>query len=176
MPRNSSGTYSLPAGNPVVTGTVINSSWANNTLSDLATAMTDSLSRSGDGGMLTALELANGLIGAPGLSFGSETNSGLYRAGAGDHRYSIAATAVMQITANGLRAADGAAATPAFSFISDTDIGMYRIGANVLGFAISGAELVRLSGNQILVAGATGLASSPDFSFTGDTNTGMYRI
>lgn len=37
----SNGTYSLFAtGNPVVTGTVIASTWANNTLNDIATALT----------------------------------------------------------------------------------------------------------------------------------------
>ena len=56
MPRNSSGTYSLyTPGNPVVTSTVISSTWANNTLADLASAITDSLSRTGDGGMQAPL-------------------------------------------------------------------------------------------------------------------------
>jgi hypothetical protein len=44
--RNSSGTFSLVSGNPVVTGTTISTTWANNTLSDIATELTDSLSRS----------------------------------------------------------------------------------------------------------------------------------
>jgi len=47
MSRNGSGTYSLPAGNPVVTGTTISSTWANSTLTDLATAMTGSLASDG---------------------------------------------------------------------------------------------------------------------------------
>ncbi|HET8687590.1 MAG TPA: hypothetical protein VFM18_13140 [Methanosarcina sp.] len=47
MARNGSGTYSLPAGNPVVTGTTIQSTWANTTLSDIATALTQSLSQDG---------------------------------------------------------------------------------------------------------------------------------
>lgn len=47
MPRNGSGSYSLPAGNPVVTQTLITSNWANTTLSDLAAAITQSLSRDG---------------------------------------------------------------------------------------------------------------------------------
>lgn len=47
MSRNGSGTYSLPAGNPVVTGTTISSSWANNTLADIATALTGSLASDG---------------------------------------------------------------------------------------------------------------------------------
>lgn len=47
MARNGSGTYSLPAGNPVTTGTVISSTWANNTLNDLGNALTASLAYDG---------------------------------------------------------------------------------------------------------------------------------
>lgn len=47
MARNGSGTYSLPAGNPVVGGTTVSSSWANNTLTDIATALSGSLSADG---------------------------------------------------------------------------------------------------------------------------------
>jgi microcystin-dependent protein len=47
MSRNGSGTYSLPAGNPVVTATTITSAWANTTLSDIATALTGSLAADG---------------------------------------------------------------------------------------------------------------------------------
>lgn len=47
MSRNGSGTYSLPALNPVVTGTTISSTWANNTLNDIATALTQSIASTG---------------------------------------------------------------------------------------------------------------------------------
>lgn len=47
MARNGSGTYSLPSGNPVTTGTTISSTVQNNTLSDIATALTYSLSKDG---------------------------------------------------------------------------------------------------------------------------------
>ena len=47
MSRNGSGTYQLPAGNPVVTGTTISSTWANNTLTDIATALTNSIAADG---------------------------------------------------------------------------------------------------------------------------------
>lgn len=47
MSRNGSGIYSLPAGNPVVTGTTISSTWANNTLTDMATAITGSIAADG---------------------------------------------------------------------------------------------------------------------------------
>jgi len=47
MSRNGSGTYTLPAGNPVVTGTTISSTWANNTLQDMATALSGSIAADG---------------------------------------------------------------------------------------------------------------------------------
>jgi hypothetical protein len=47
MPRNGSGTYVLPAGNPVVPGTVIQTAWANPTMSDIAAALTASISADG---------------------------------------------------------------------------------------------------------------------------------
>lgn len=92
--RNSSGTYALPAGNPVVPGTPISSTWANNTLADLSSEMTDSLSRSGKGAMLAPLQLQNGNAAAPGLTFGSDTNTGFYRV----------ASDVAAVTAGGVQA------------------------------------------------------------------------
>jgi hypothetical protein len=47
MSRNGSGVYNLPAGNPVITGTTIASNWANTTLTDIATALTNSISADG---------------------------------------------------------------------------------------------------------------------------------
>lgn len=47
MSRNGAGQYSLPALNPVVTGTTVSSTWANNTLTDIATALTQSIAYDG---------------------------------------------------------------------------------------------------------------------------------
>lgn len=58
MPRNAQGIYSLPAGNPVVPGTLIESTWANPTMSDIAAALTGSLPRNGSAGMQGPLILA----------------------------------------------------------------------------------------------------------------------
>lgn len=46
-PFNGSGSYSLPAGNPVTTGTTISSTTHNNTLADIASAMTNCLTKDG---------------------------------------------------------------------------------------------------------------------------------
>jgi hypothetical protein len=48
MPRDATGNYTLPTGNPVITGTTITSTWANTSLSDIATALTDSVWKAGD--------------------------------------------------------------------------------------------------------------------------------
>jgi len=77
MSRNGSGTYTLPAGNPVVSGTVIATTWANNTMNDLASAMTDSVAADGQTPMTGPLNmnsnkvtnLATGTISGDGINF-----------------------------------------------------------------------------------------------------------
>jgi len=103
MSRNSSGTYSLPAGNPVVTGTTITSAWGNTTMSDIASALTDSLSRTGLGGMQAGLGLFDGTASLPGLAWTTELTSGFYRAGAADYRWVVTTTELLQLTSNLLR-------------------------------------------------------------------------
>lgn len=84
MPRNASGQYDLPTGiNPVVPQTTITASWANPTLQDMAAALTNSLDRTGLGGMTAAFKLFDGTAAAPGLSFLNETSLGLYRSNVG---------------------------------------------------------------------------------------------
>ena len=89
MPRIAGGSYILPTSNPVATGTVIRSEWANDTMDDIAVAMTDSLSRSGLGNMLVPFRVPDGSVGQPSLSFLNNTQSGLYIAAPNDVRMSI---------------------------------------------------------------------------------------
>lgn len=126
MSRNSSGTYSLPVGNPVVSGEIISSSWANNTMNDIATALTDSLSRSGKGGMTAALKLFDGTAGSPGLTFDTETTTGFYRAGSNDVRFSIAGVELMKMLASGVtlsgKTSDANSVSQTFDKIRGTSI------------------------------------------------------
>jgi hypothetical protein len=62
MSRNGSGVYTLPAGNPVVTGTTIASTWANTTLSDIQTALTQSVSADGQTPITGSLQMGNNKI------------------------------------------------------------------------------------------------------------------
>jgi hypothetical protein len=78
MSRNGSGVYTLPAGNPVVSQTVISSSWANNTMNDLAAAMTDSVAADGQTPMTGPLNvnsnkvvnLANATVATDAVNYG----------------------------------------------------------------------------------------------------------
>lgn len=47
MPRNGSGTYTLPAGNPVVGGTTVAITWGNTTMQDIRDALTASIAKDG---------------------------------------------------------------------------------------------------------------------------------
>ena len=58
MPRDSQGLYSLPAGNPVTPGTLIESQWANTTMPDIGSALTNSLPRDGSAPMVGQLTLS----------------------------------------------------------------------------------------------------------------------
>lgn len=79
MPRNGSGGYTLPAGNPVVAGTVITDSWANTTVADLATEIAGSMTIDGQTPLTGSLKGATGTVSAPSYSFNAELNTGIYR-------------------------------------------------------------------------------------------------
>lgn len=171
MPRDVNGNYTLPAGNPVVTNTVISSTWANTTLSDLATAMTNSLDRTGTAaGMTGQFKAANGAIGAPGIAFGSELTMGFYRAGAGDMRFALGGVDILKFSSTVLttpliQAGAGAVGGPSYSWAAETNSGWYRQGAGNFRFSIAGADVVTfttalvtvpsLSSANIIVTGAT---------------------
>lgn len=76
MSRNGSGLYTLyTPGNPVVTGTTISSSWANNTLSDIATALTQSIAK--DGQTVPTANLPMGGFKLTGLAAGNAAGNSL---------------------------------------------------------------------------------------------------
>ena len=83
MPRDTDGNFTLPAGNPVVTATVISSDTHNTTQADVAQGITDSLDRNGRGGMAAPLPFADGTVTAPGMTWTNERNTGFYRAAPG---------------------------------------------------------------------------------------------
>jgi len=94
MARDTNGNYTLATGNPVASGTVISVNWANPTMADVAAALTDSLSRSGDGGMLVPFENQDGDVALPGITWALEPSTGLYREGNNDMQAGVAGARV----------------------------------------------------------------------------------
>jgi len=92
MARNATGTFTLVAGNPVITGTIITSNWANTTMPDIGAAITDSLSRTGQGGMLAPIRGVNGSEASPAHSFTNFPRSGMYAVDATETRFSVDGT------------------------------------------------------------------------------------
>lgn len=62
MPRNGQGIYTLPVGNPVITGTTITSTWGNTTMQDIANALTGSVASDGQTTMTGPLNMGSNRI------------------------------------------------------------------------------------------------------------------
>jgi hypothetical protein len=178
MSRNGSGTYTLPAGNPVVTGTTIASTWANNTLSDIATALTGSLASDGQTAMTGNLNLnsnkivnlatptlstdavtkayADALVGGAG-SFTTLTSSGATTFTAGTA--STSTTTGTAVITGGL-GVSGRINAANFDGI---------VGANTA----AAGSFTTLSATGVTTVQA-GTAALPAITTTGDTNTGIF--
>jgi len=57
MPRNGAGTATPPAGNPVVAGTAISTTWGNNTVNDVYSELTNSIPRDGQAAPTASLPM-----------------------------------------------------------------------------------------------------------------------
>lgn len=119
--------------------------------------------------------VADGTVGAPGINFSSDTNSGIYRIGADNIGVAVNGAKVLDIATTGLAvtgtlthtgvalAPDGSVSAPGYAFTNDTDCGIYRIGANNLGFTINGAKILDFSTSGLGVVG-TGVVTSTSAS------------
>jgi hypothetical protein len=68
-------------------GTTIESSAVNANFSDIASEITNSLPRDGQAAMTGAMKASNGTAAAPSITFGSDTDTGLYRSAANTMNY-----------------------------------------------------------------------------------------
>lgn len=88
MPRNSSGTYSLPE-TPFIPGTTVQSAPVNSNFSDIATAITTSLATTGVSTMTGPLKHASGTVSAPSLTFANALGTGWYLSDVNEVTYVI---------------------------------------------------------------------------------------
>ena len=149
MARNGSGTYDLPAGNPVATGTVISSVVQNNTMTDIGTALTGSVARDGQSPATANIPMGdNKLTGlatptarTDATSLGSiQDGVGVYGATVGGSGNAITVTLAPVITAY--------AAGQKFSFIA----GAANTGGVTINFNALGAKAITKVGTTALVA------------------------
>ncbi len=105
MPFNGSGTFTVI--NTFVPNTTILSAAVNANFADIATGLSDCLTRDGQAGMTAALGITSGTVNAPGLKFNSEAGSGLYLAGTGQVGISIASATGFTFSASTTAAGGG---------------------------------------------------------------------
>lgn len=154
MPRDINGNFSLDPSNPVIPGSVIETGWANPTLQDIAAALTDSLSRSGSGGMLAPFRFADGTLAAPGIAFTNEPSSGLYRAALNDIRFAIGSSDVLRFIPSGVVIPAGKTLTG---------------GLTITGGSINGTPI----GNTTPSTGAFTSVVTPQLTTSGAVNLGL---
>jgi len=164
MPRNVSGTYTLPLP-PVVANTVIQAAWGNTTTEDLAQGITDSLDRQGRGGMIAPFRLTDGTVLQPAWAFSAETGTGMYRESAG-----VLSLAVMGVKV-GQFAAAGFTGTLAGPFNITGAVAF--TGTVAVTGAATFASNVSVAGRGLFADGTVAL---PSISFTSDPDTGIYKV
>lgn len=123
MPRDSAGTYTLPASNPVVTGTPIQSAgWANPTMADIGNEITNSLDRAGRGGMTGPFGIANGTLAGPGLRFTSDPDNGIRLTGINTYTLVAAAQDIVQVDVAGITMLAGKTASNFGASVDQSDV------------------------------------------------------
>jgi hypothetical protein len=149
MPR-SSGTFSLPAGNPVVTGTVISTTWANNTLNDISNEITNSLPRDGTAPPLANIPFGNYKITGLGAATLPTDAAQYQQVQSGATNYLTAVAGADTITANlSSPTLTAYAAGNTFRFIAAGN----NTGAVTLNINGLGAKDVTKNGATALIAG-----------------------
>ena len=137
------------------------------------------------------VQFPDGSAATPSITFGSDLDTGIYRAGINTMRFTAGGTDVASVVPQAfatyvpILASNGSSATPSISFISDTDTGIYMPAANQVGIAAGGGLrlLVGVSQTQVqnvLAALSTaqfvdGSAATPSITFTSETGMGLYR-
>jgi len=145
MSRNGNGTYNLPAGNPVVSGTTISSTWANTTLSDIASALTGSIASDGQTPMSGTLNMTDNLI--------INVAAPITNTDAANKTYVDTGIAAAVATVEAEIAALGTMSTQNANNVAIT-------GGTISGVAITGGTIASLSSALAVASGGTGVTTS----------------
>lgn len=152
MSRNGAGVYTLPAGNPVVTGTTISSTVQNTTMSDVATALTQSIAVDGQSVITNNIPFANNK--AINLAPGTQAGDALSYGQTGASIAGLTLTAALAMSGAPINEAHGADIASASTINLDTATGNY---ADVTGTTTitaitltAGIRITRFTGILVL--------------------------
>lgn len=106
MPRNSQGTYSLPS-TPLQDNTTIVVAPHNANYQDLGAEITNSLDRTGKGGMTGQFKAANGTAPLPGMAYVQDPDTGWRRSGANTNTAVAGGADVFDIDEEGITLKSG---------------------------------------------------------------------
>lgn len=102
MPRNGSGTYTLPANALAIANTVASSTYFNNLVNDLATTLTGSASADGQTTLTGAFKGYAGSVSNPTWAFSAEASTGWYQSAAGKLTSAIAGVKGPELDSTGI--------------------------------------------------------------------------
>jgi len=100
LARNGSGTYTKV--NTFVAGNSITAAGHNQNFDDIASEITNSVAADGQTSMTGPLKASSGTAAAPSLTFGSDPDSGIYRAGSNNIGVSVNGAKVLDVATTGL--------------------------------------------------------------------------
>lgn len=170
MSRNGSGTMAIP--NTLVSGEVIEASDHNENYSDIASEITNSVAVDGQSAMTGPLKAASGTVAAPGITFGSDTDSGLYRIGSNEIGVAVGGALVADVSSTGLAvtgtvSASGAVKQGGFSLLPVGAVFPYAGSAAPTGYLLcDGSSKLRASYPDLFTAIGTTYGSVDGTHFT----------
>ena len=161
MARNGSGTMSISA--TFTTGTTIASATMNSVLADIGSEITNSMAKDGQTTMTGQFKGADGTVSAPGLTFGSDLNTGFYRIGTDNVGLSLGGTKIVDLGAstititNGVTFATNTAAITGGSVTGITDVAIADggTGASTAAAAMDALSPVTTRGDIIYRSATT---------------------
>lgn len=179
MSRNGSGVYSLPAGNPVTTGTTISSTWANNTLNDMASALTASIAYDGQTVPVANLPMGGNIHTGVGNATARTNYPSAGQVQDGTLTYLTGVSGTDTITAIGPIGMASYVVGQTFRFIAASNVttaGSFTVGRTYVIVSVGTTDftLIGASANTVgVVFVATGVGTGTGTASTGNISTSV---
>jgi hypothetical protein len=162
-----------------VAGNTITAAGHNDNWSDVATEITNSVAVDGQSTMTGVLKAANGAESTPALTFGSDTNTGVYRIGADNIGVSTGGTKRLDLSTTGLAITGTLSASGTVLSTGNFTVGSstFVVTAASGNTTVSGTlGVTGVASFTAAIRAANGTVAAPSISFTNETDCGLYFI